>query len=58
MNKIWNAIADFFELIFIGVEFAGDIMNYLYMLIIFVFLVVWTVIMLKHKKENSEHAPL
>tara|TARA_Y100001954_G_scaffold217979_1_gene250630 strand:- start:141 stop:317 length:177 start_codon:yes stop_codon:yes gene_type:complete len=58
MNKIWNAIADFFELIFIGVEFAGDIMNYLYILIIFVFLVVWTVIMQKHKKENSEHAPL
>lgn len=58
MNKIWNGVANFFELVFTGVEFLGDGMNYLYVFIIFIFLVVWVLIMLKHKKENSEHAPL
>ena len=56
MNKIFYAIGDFFGLVFNGVEAVGNSINYLYIGVIFVFLVVWTVKMLKHRKDGEEHA--
>ena len=56
MNKIFYAIADFFGLIFSGVEEIGNTINYLYIVIIFAFLVIWTIKMLKHRKDGEEHA--
>tara|TARA_B100000123_G_C25684410_1_gene407925 strand:+ start:375 stop:572 length:198 start_codon:yes stop_codon:yes gene_type:complete len=56
MDKIWYAIADFFQFIFRYIEMLGNSVNYLYVVIIFVFLVVWTLQMLKHRKNNEEHA--
>ena len=56
MNDIFYAIGDFFGLVFNGVEAVGNRINYLYIGVIFVFLVVWTVKMLKHRKDGEEHA--
>jgi hypothetical protein len=56
MNKIFYAIGDFFGLIFNGVEAVGNTINYLYIVIIFSFLVIWTTKMLKHRKDGEEHA--
>lgn len=56
MNKIFYAIGDFFGLIFNGVEAVGNTINYLYIVIIFAFLVIWTIKMLKHRKDGEEHA--
>tara|TARA_B110000483_G_scaffold102319_1_gene125093 strand:- start:321 stop:497 length:177 start_codon:yes stop_codon:yes gene_type:complete len=56
MNKLFYAIGDFFGLIFNGVESVGNIINYLYIFIIFSFLVIWTTKMLKHRKDGEEHA--
>ena len=56
MNKIFYAIADFFGLIFSGVESVGNSINYLYIIIIFAFLVIWITKMLKHRKDGEEHA--
>tara|TARA_B110000908_G_scaffold98324_1_gene116091 strand:- start:1219 stop:1395 length:177 start_codon:yes stop_codon:yes gene_type:complete len=58
MNKIFYAIADFFGLIFSGVEAVGNSINYLYIVIIFAFLVIWITKMLKHRKDGEEHASL
>lgn len=58
MKEIFYAIADIFELIFNGVEALGNTLNYLYMGVIFIFLVVWTIKMLNHRKNNEEHANL
>jgi len=58
MKEIFYAIADIFELIFNGVEALGNTLNYLYMGVIFIFLVVWTIKMLEHRKNNEEHANL
>ncbi|MBT3611541.1 MAG: hypothetical protein HN522_01180 [Flavobacteriales bacterium] len=55
MNKIFYAIGDFFGLIFNGVEALGNTINYLYIIIIFGFLVIWTTKMLKHRKDGEEH---
>jgi len=56
MNKIFYAIGDFFGLIFNGVEAVGNTINYLYIVIIFAFLVIWTIKMIKHRKDGEEHA--
>ena len=56
MDKIWYAIADFFQFIFKYIEMLGNSVNYLYMAIIFLFLVIWTLQMIKHRKNNEEHA--
>ncbi len=56
MKNIFYAIADFFEIIFGVVESIGNTINYFYIGVIFVFLVVWTIQMFKHKKNNEEHA--
>ena len=37
MDKIWYAIADFFQFIFKYIEMLGNSVNYLYIVIIFVF---------------------
>jgi tellurite resistance protein TehA-like permease len=58
MKDIFYAIADFFEYIFNVVEILGNIPNYLYIVIISVFLILWIIIMLKHRKDNQEHASL
>ncbi len=58
MNKIWYAIGDFFGSIFDMVEGIGNTINYFYIGVIFTFLVVWVTKMLKHRKDNEEHAPL
>ena len=42
MNEIFYAIGDFFGVVFDGVEAVGNSINYLYMVIIFAFLVIWT----------------
>ncbi len=56
MSKIFYTIADFFQLIFNGVEALGNFVNYIYVLIIFSFLVIWTVKMIKHRRDGEEHA--
>lgn len=56
MKELFYAIADLFSLIFTGVESLGNIPNYLYSAVIFIFLVTWTSKMLKHRKDNEEHA--
>ena len=58
MKELFYAIADFFGLIFNFIELLGNTPNYLYIAIIFIFLVVWTAQMVKHRKDNEEHAPL
>ena len=56
MKELFYLIADVFGLIFNGVELLGNSLNYLYIGVIFSFLVIWTIIMLKHRKNNEEHA--
>ncbi len=56
MNKIWYAIGDFFEGIFEIVEALGNTVNYFYIGVIFTFLAVWVSKMIKHRKNNEEHA--
>ena len=56
MKNIFYSIGDFFEIIFGVVESIGNTINYFYIGVIFVFLVVWTIEMFKHKKNNEEHA--
>tara|TARA_B100001758_G_C18295188_1_gene549233 strand:+ start:136 stop:312 length:177 start_codon:yes stop_codon:yes gene_type:complete len=58
MKDVFYAIGDFFDLIFIGVDAVQNKLNYFYMGVIFIFLVVWTIKMIKHRKNNEEHAPL
>jgi len=55
MKELFCALADFFGLIFNGIEFLGNAPNYFYIGIIFIFLVLWTIKMLKHRKDNQEH---
>jgi tellurite resistance protein TehA-like permease len=56
MNNFFYAIGTFFESIFEFMPAVGNVMNYFFMLIIFIFLVVWTSKMVKHKKDGEEHA--
>jgi|TARA_Y100001954_G_C15713941_1_gene554533 large-conductance mechanosensitive channel len=56
MKNIFYSIGDFFEIVFGVVESIGNTINYFYIGVIFVFLVVWTIEMFKHKKNNEEHA--
>ena len=55
MNKIWHSIGDFFEYIFGFMPAIGNKINYFYVVVILIFLVVWTLKMIKHKKEGKEH---
>ena len=56
MNKIWNAISVLFEGLFEIVEGIENTINYFYIGVIFIFLVVWVLKMIKHRKNNEEHA--
>tara|TARA_B100002052_G_C15308490_1_gene344293 strand:- start:313 stop:489 length:177 start_codon:yes stop_codon:yes gene_type:complete len=58
MKELFCAIADFFGVIFTGVEALGNTLNYIYVGVIFIFLVLWTMKMIQHRKDNEEHAPL
>ena len=58
MKDIFYAIGDFFGLVFNGVEAIGNSMNYFFIGVIFVFLVVWTAKMIKHREDGEEHAQL
>ena len=58
MTKFWTTLGDIFGLSFNIIDFIGNKMNYIYIGIIFIFLVVWTIIMFRHKINNEEHAPL
>ena len=55
MNKIWYGIGDFFEYIFNFMPAIGNKINYFYVVVILTFLVVWTLKMIKHKKDGEEH---
>ena len=56
MKEVFYAIGDFFESIFEIIESMGNTLNYFYIGVIFIFLVVWTSKMIKHKKDGKEHA--
>ncbi|MDC0204364.1 hypothetical protein OAJ65_01050 [Flavobacteriales bacterium] len=56
MKEVFYAIGDFFGSIFKIIESIGNTLNYFYIGVIFIFLVVWTSKMIKHKKEGEEHA--
>jgi len=55
MKEVFYAIGDFFESIFEIIESMGNTLNYFYIGVIFIFLVVWTAKMIKHKKDGEEH---
>ena len=55
MKEVFYAIGDFFGLIFEIIESMGNTLNYFYIGVIFIFLVVWTSKMIKHKKDGEEH---
>ena len=54
MTALFYLIGDFFEFIFGFVPLFGDYINYLYILIISAFLVIWTMKMFQFKKEGNE----
>ena len=56
MKKIFYAIGDFFESIFEVIELLGNSLNYFFVFVIFIFLLVWTFKMIKYKKDGEEHA--
>ena len=58
MSNIWHFIAGVFQKIFEVIAFFGDTVNYIYIAVIFLFLVIWTKEMIKHRKNNEEHASL
>ena len=55
MSNIFYAIGDFFSLVFDVVDNIGNSINYIYIVIISLFLVVWISKMLKHRKDGEEH---
>jgi len=56
MKDVFYAIGDLFGLLFTGIEALGNMPNYFYIGVIFLFLVVWTTQMLKHRRDNEEDA--
>jgi len=56
MKEVFYAIGDFFGSIFEIIESIGNTLNYFYIGVIFIFLVVWISKMIKHKKDGEEHA--
>ena len=56
MKEVFYAIGDFFGSIFEIIESMGNTVNYFYIGVIFIFLVVWIAKMIKHKKDGEEHA--
>ena len=58
MKNFWTAIGDFFTATFEVMPLIGNKINYLYIVIIFIFLVTWTTILYRHKKNGEEHGSL
>ena len=56
MNKMWHAISVLFEGLFEIVEGVENTINYFYICVIFIFLVLWVLRMIKYRKNNEEHA--
>ena len=56
MKEVFYAIGDFFGSIFEIIESMGNTLNYFYIGVIVIFLVVWTAKMIKHKEDGEEHA--
>ena len=56
MTTVFYAIADFFKSIFLIMESIENTVNYLYIGVIFIFLVLWTAKMIQHRKNGEEHA--
>jgi len=56
MNKYFYGIGDFFGYIFDFMPAIGNKINYFYIVVIFTFLVVWTLKMIKHKKDGKQHS--
>ena len=52
-KDFWYFIGDFFTKSFEILPIIGNKFNYLYILIISAFLVLWTVQMFKHQKEKK-----
>ena len=55
-KDFWYFLGDFFTKSFEILPIIGNKFNYLYMLIIFAFLVLWTVQMFKHEKEKKPNS--
>tara|TARA_B100000609_G_scaffold183171_1_gene165296 strand:+ start:555 stop:734 length:180 start_codon:yes stop_codon:yes gene_type:complete len=55
-KDIFCAIGSSFQLIFDLIPVFADHVNNLFMIIIFLFLVIWTVKMFGHRKRGEEHA--
>ena len=55
MTTVFYAIADFFKSIFLVMESIENTVNYFYIVVIFAFLVLWTLRMLNHRKNGEEH---
>lgn len=55
MKNFWNTIGDFFTFTFNFMPLIGNKINYLYIVIIFLFLVTWVAIMFRHRKNGEEH---
>jgi len=55
-KEFWCFVGDFFTKSFEILPIIGNKFNYLYMLIIFAFLVLWTMQMFKHEKEKKSNS--
>jgi hypothetical protein len=58
MKNFWNAIGDFFTATFEFMPLIGNKINYVYILVIFLFLVICVVKMYNHRKNGEEHRSL
>ena len=56
MGSFFYGIGDFFEFLFGFMPLFGDYVNYFYILVIFLFLVLWVNKMIGFKKRGEEHA--
>ena len=57
-RDIFYAIGDSFQPLFELMPMIGDYINYFFMIVIFIFLVLWTGKMFGHRKRGEEHASL
>jgi len=55
MTSFWKAIGEFFTFTFEFIPLIGNKINYLYILVIFLFLVTWVTLMFGHRKKGEEH---
>ena len=54
-TRLWNYLGDLFTKSFELLPIVGNKINYLYIVIILSFLVLWTVQMFKHSKEKNNN---